>query len=251
VALYSSGASGKYWRATGLGLKPKTMGPFTLMAWTNAASSGDTIYAAMLGVPATSSSGSIGSLFQLSGGWRMRLDDGNATLNVTAQSVGTTTAGNWFMMLGSYDPTGSGNLFMHKGGGGDVSTGSNSGLMTGDPTWDDLSVHSFITSASSTANSLVAEVAMWNRPLGKGEAQMLAAGANPLSLRGAPPLFYWPLRGDFANHGQSKIGLSGVGSPTVKWGAHPPVALMPRRRIFPSAAVVPPVARLPLITMVA
>lgn len=252
MGLFGGGTAGRHWRVTGLGLKPKSAGAFSMLAWMNPAVAANVLYGCMIGVPASAASGAFAIIFQFGSGFRMRIDDTGGG-GYIPQIAGSQVAGQWNMVLGvSENVNTAGTVYRTLPNSSDLASNTAAGSFPTDPVWDDITVHAFVGPSASVATDLVAEVAVWNRPLGLRDAQMLAEGTNPLALRGAPPLFYWPLRGNLNSYGQVKTALAPVNAATItKFGAHPPVQPMPVRRLLRPAGVTAPAARRPRITMVA
>lgn len=110
---------------------------------------------------------------------------------------------------------------------------------TGTTTFDNATLFrrpsSSATEAAPTTTD-VAEAAIWAGALTQAEFDMLAAGANPLTVAQGRNLGYFPLIGDMRDLSPVATWLRPVGAWTPVYRDHPPVQLPPRRKVLKAAS---------------
>jgi hypothetical protein len=120
-----------------------------------------------------------------------------------------------------------------------TSFSSSTGSDTGDTVFDNATFfrRPITTSTEVAPNTTdVAEAAIWAGALTQAEFDMLAAGANPLTVAQGRNLGYFPLLGDLRDLSPVETWLRPVGAWTPAYRDHPPVQLPPRRKVLKAAS---------------
>ena len=87
----------------------------------------------------------------------------------------------------------------------------------------------------------IAECAWWGGALGIDDLLNLQAGANPLEIKSAPLMNYWPLRSDLLDRGPARKALApSVAGVVPNFTTHPPVRVARRTPIYFLKSTAPP-----------
>lgn len=245
MALFGTGAAGRYWRTSALDLPALGGRPLWVSVWTNAGpATGSGGYASFWNTAAGNAN--IGPN-QSTTGIFLR-DSNDAATNVGPSTAAGVLAANTWRNVLSYLPGASERYIFVAG----VSVASNTTTLTGPQTLDRLTV-GINGAAVLPATIPVAEVVFGTGLLSGEQIKALAGGRNPLVVAPRQVLAYFPLRGNLADLGPRQAGLqtSFILAGQTVWTEHPLVDPPPRRRLFFRAATTPPpVTARPRITMV-
>ena len=170
-----------------------TVEPFSISAWVNPLAVGSTIDTIVSINKGSSSSNQhtlmLGSSNGLGAGRRV-VAMTRAPTWTTAVSSTTATEGVWSHILGVWTTTSSRTAYLN--GGGAVTN-------TDEEVTDSLSRVGigvlYDSTLSSYAQSIIAEVVIWNVALTAGEALALSTGVYPTSVRPGAVVSYWPIYG--------------------------------------------------------